>query len=281
MHKYAVTELSEKLGISRQAVYKALRAGRLFKGEGGLIDARDPRNLAFFGNLDRRQRRGSTGEGGKIPERSAARLSKYKARYRLWMSRYQAKINNLIEATLIEAVFEGGRGFIAEELSKLPTRMKRSDILRNAPDWLHDRIGEIFKASRSAVSPAIEHYRQNGQTWVDPAATLPKKPPRGAGVFVIMALLDKLQAARYELQRATEAGILISLKEAREIGEQEISRIKMLIFVPYRYLAIQLQAAVESHGIKAARKVLAAEVQKYIEGLKKKIAQTEAERQAA
>ncbi len=197
------------------------------------------------------------------------------------MSRYQAKIYNLIEASLIETVLEAGRANIAEELSKLPARMKRGDILKDADGWLYGKISEIIKESRLAVSLAVREYQATAARWVDPAASLPKKPPGGVGVFVIMALLDGLMSCRYELQRAIESGTLITLLRAQEIVAVEASRIKTLILTSHRDMASRMEAAGVSKGIAAARKVLTAEMRRCSKGLKKKIAQTEVERQAA
>ncbi len=233
------------------------------KGEDGLIDPADGRNLVFLGNLDRRQRRVGA-EKGAIPNKSAAKLEKYKARYLLWHARYQAKINNLILSGVVEASKAGAIAGIRAGLRFLPERMKRHDVLKNAENWLYEQIVAIIRAAPSAGSIAVHRYGETGPRWTDPAEDMPEKAPEKTCVDEVIALLERLIACRYKVEHAAQSGILIKKEEAEKQIMNIGSQIKALLLPMSRRITAQLQSALGRGGIREARRVLAGEIESTI-----------------
>lgn len=245
-------ELAERLGVSRQAVSKAAKAGRLALNPDGSVDMKAQITKTYLAHFTKH--RGKQRREDPTPEAAEALRRKLQAQYHRAAARLTRRKALLIEAAPVAGLFAAILDELAHGLRGLPARV---DL--DAPELERELERAIVLVMAGAVA-AGEVYlaTRPHEGGVDPMPdTLPDDAPVGA----LRAMLDLQAAARHNLEAAIEDGRLIPREHVlQRLGQLDTTAFGACRSFPRRIVA-ELSAVLAAEGQDAARARLAASIE--------------------
>lgn len=245
-------ELAERLGVSRQAVSRAVKAGRLILTPDGDVDLKAQATRDYLARFTKH--RGKQRREDPTPEAAEALRRKLQAMYHRGAARLTRRKALLIEAAPVAGLFAAILDELAHGLRAIPARVDFS-----APELEREleRAVTLVMAGAVAAGEAYLASRPHEGT----GEALPDALPDDAPVADLRAMLDYQAAARHNLEAAIEGGRLIT----RESVLQRLGQIDMTAFQacrnwPRRIVA-ELAAVLATEGQDAARARLAASIE--------------------
>lgn len=245
-------ELAERLGVSRQAISKAAKAGRLTLTPEGDIDLKAEITKAYLARFTKH--RGKQRREEVSPEAAEALRRKLAAMYHRAAARLTRRKATLIEAAPVAELF----GVMLDELAHgLRTMPARVDF--GAPELERELERAIVVVMAGAVAAAEAYLATRPhEGGVDP---MPDTLPDDAPVADLRAMLDYQAAARHILEAAVEAGRLIPREHVlQRLGQLDTTAFGACRSFPRRIVA-ELSAVLAAEDQDAARARLAASIE--------------------